>query len=192
MHAYDEAREQSWADPVTGRSGAHWTRALGWLAMCLVDVAELLGPQRFAPLSAQTNALFERILELRRPGGLWLQVIDQPDLAGNFVESSGSAMLAYALRTAQSLGMVAVQDDICGAVLRQVMKPGPEGHLEMVDLCGVAGLGPYQSRYRDGSPGYYLTEPRVSNDAKGVGPLMMCCAVMSGRRVPAAHPLPVS
>ena len=192
MHAYDEAREQSWADPVTGRSGAHWTRALGWLAMCLVDVAELLGPQRFAPLSAQTSALFERILELRRPGGLWLQVIDQPDLAGNFVESSGSAMLAYALRTAQSLGMVAVQDNICGAVLRQFMKPGPEAHLEMADICEVAGLGPYQSRYRDGSPGYYLTEPRVSNDAKGVGPLMMCRAVMSGRRVPAAHPLPVS
>ncbi len=88
--------------------------------------------------------------------------------------------------------MVAVQDDICGAVLRQVMKPGPEGHLEMADICEVASLGPYQSRYRDGSPGYYLTEPRVSNDAKRVGPLMMCRAVMSGRRVPAAHPLPVS
>ena len=29
---------------------------------------------------------------------------------------------------------------------------------------------------RDGSPAYYLTEPVVADDAKGVGPLMMAYA----------------
>ena len=43
-------------------------------------------------------------------------------------------------------------------------------------ICHVAGLGGFSGVYRDGTPGYYLTEPVVDDDAKGVGPLMMACA----------------
>ena len=179
-HACDEARQQAWADPLTGRSQAHWARALGWLAMCLVDVAELVGPQVFRPLEARSRAFFRRIAALRQPDGLWLQVIDRPDLDGNFRETSSSAMLAYALGKATVLGLAAAPPEVIGDVLRASVRPKAGGGVEMADICEVAGLGVFEDRYRDGSPGYYLTEARVSDDAKGVGPLMMCLAIHGG------------
>ena len=41
-------------------------------------------------------------------------------------------------------------------------------------ICLVAGLGPQTDRRRDGTYAYYISEPVVSNDAKGVAPLVMC------------------
>lgn len=176
-HAVDEARKQSWADPETGHSDAHWARALGWLAMALVDIADLVGPERFKPLRAQTEALLARIAKLRRPEGLWLQVIDRPDLAGNYEESSASAMFVYALLRAQGLGLWSGDGVSLFETLRDsVMRTGSDGP-EMQEICEVAGLGVFQGRDRDGSAGYYLSEARVADDAKGVGPMMMALAL---------------
>ena len=46
--------------------------------------------------------------------------------------------------------------------------------LELNDICITAGLGPESRPYRDGSFEYYLAEEVGENDAKGVGPLIMC------------------
>ena len=43
----------------------------------------------------------------------------------------------------------------------------------MEGICLVAGLGPDHNTRRDGSVEYYLSEPVVSNDAKGVGPFIL-------------------
>ena len=37
----------------------------------------------------------------------------------------------------------------------------------------MAGLGPEDNRRRDGSFEYYMSEPIVEDDAKGVGPLLL-------------------
>lgn len=174
-HAYDEAREQPWADPVTGVNPAYWARAIGWLAMALVDVAELTG-DGFAPLRARTVALLERLAALRGPEGLWLQVIDRPDLKGNYIETSASAMFTYALLRAGRLGLVDCPKGLDEALFAYAVQPFEGGH-RMVEICEVAGLGWYEGRFRDGSAAYYLTEARVCDDAKGVGPLMMALAL---------------
>ncbi|MEF2070287.1 glycoside hydrolase family 88/105 protein [Consotaella aegiceratis] len=180
VHGHDESREQRWADSETGRSPAYWGRALGWLSMALVDVIDLVGLQRasVAGIAERTKALLARIIELQTPTGLWLQVIDQPDLPGNYEESSASAMFAYALQKAGRLGL-----PVDGAVGRQALNrlvatrlvEGPAG-VRFEGICQVAGLGGFSGRYRDGTPDYYLTEPVVADDAKGVGPLMMAAA----------------
>lgn len=175
-HAFDEAREQPWVDAVTGQSPAFWARAIGWLAMALVDVAELTGPQ-FDPLRARTVALLEKLIELREKNGLWLQVIDRPDLEGNYQETSASAMFAYALLQGARLGLVSPPDGLAATLVAQSVKPKAGGGQEMVEMCEVAGLGWYENRYRDGSAEYYLTENRIADDAKGVGPLMMAAAI---------------
>jgi hypothetical protein len=46
----------------------------------------------------------------------------------------------------------------------------------MADICKVAGLGEFQGHFRDGTAMYYSSEPRVSDDPKGVGPLMFAAA----------------
>jgi unsaturated rhamnogalacturonyl hydrolase len=45
------------------------------------------------------------------------------------------------------------------------------GILTLTDICSVAGLGPGNTR--DGSTEYYLSEPIVSDESKGVGAFMM-------------------
>lgn len=191
-HAVDEARKQPWADPETGHSRAHWARALGWLAMALVDIAELAGPERFAPLQARTRALLERIAKLRQPDGLWLQVVDRPDLEGNYEESSASAMFIYALLHGNALGLWnGVPDDLFERLTETALRPAPGGGLEFVEICEVAGLGKFGDRFRDGSAEYYLSERRVSDDAKGVGPLMMAAAA-DIERVQSQEPLRAS
>jgi unsaturated rhamnogalacturonyl hydrolase len=188
-HAADEAREQRWADPETGRSPAHWARALGWLAMSLVDLAELAGPARFAPLRSRSQALLARISALRQPSGLWLQVIDRPDLPGTYEETSASAMFVYALLKGHALGLAEPEAGLMAALVAQAIRPKPGGGLEMAEICEVAGLGAFEGRFRDGSPEYYLTERRVSDDAKGVGPMMMAYAASVEA---AARPEPVT
>lgn len=177
-HAVDEVRQQDWADPETGQSKAHWARALGWLCMCLVDVADLVGPADFAPLKTRTQDLLQRILDLRSESGLWLQVIDAPDLAGNYVETSASAMFVYALERARALDLIGdVPGDLFSDLVACAVTFGPGGAPRMSGICEVAGLGGFDGRYRDGSPAYYLSEPVVDDDPKGVGPLMMCTAL---------------
>ncbi|AUH34350.1 glycoside hydrolase family 88/105 protein [Paracoccus tegillarcae] len=175
-HAFDEAREQPWADKKTGQSPAFWARAIGWLAMALVDVADLVGDD-FAPLKGRTVDLLNRLQALRQPDGLWLQVIDRPDLTGNYQEMSTSAMFAYALLRGARLGLVDQPSGLAETLFAQAVKPKSGGGHEMVEICEVAGLGMFENRYRDGSAEYYLTERRVADDAKGVGPLMMAAAL---------------
>ena len=178
-HAFDESGLQPWANDETGLSMAHWARAIGWLAMACVDIFELVGVDKFAPLQRRVQALFLRLQELRQPDGVWLQVIDQPDLAGNYEEMSASAMFVYALAKARRLGLLddltpTTADLVNTLTNRCVREDIATGAVEMVEICEVAGLGSFGERYRDGSAAYYLSEPRVPNDAKGVGPLFQC------------------
>ena len=48
-----------------------------------------------------------------------------------------------------------------------------DGGLQLGGICLVAGLGPEDNPRRDGSFEYYMSEPVVENDAKGVGPLLL-------------------
>lgn len=181
IHAYDEAHLQPWSNKENGWSKAYWSRAIGWLAMCLVDVAELVTQEEFAPLKKPAEELLATLLKYQQPNGLWLQVIDRPDLSDNYEESSASAMFVYALVKGARLGLVDVNiaelvDFLVSKTVKNKNGSGDLGGMEMVNMCEVAGLGPYEGRYRDGSAEYYLTEPKVSDDSKGVAPLMMAIA----------------
>lgn len=179
VHGHDAARVQPWADPETGQSPAVWARAMGWLAMALVDMVALTG----AP-AAETRRVLAVILAEARPSGLWPQVLAAPTLAGNYEESSASAMFAYALAAAARLGVGPEGSAQAAAAARarllaERLRPDaatPGGPVRLQGICHVAGLGPYGGTLRDGTPGYYLTEPIVADDPKGVGPLMMAVA----------------
>ena len=47
------------------------------------------------------------------------------------------------------------------------------GVLSLGGICLVAGLGPENNKRRDGTVAYYLSEPIVKDDAKGVGPFIL-------------------
>lgn len=177
-HGYDEERLQAWADEQTGLSPAHWARSIGWLLMAMVDLFELLPESASQTLLQQRLvALLDRLTDLRTVDGRWLQVIDQPDLEGNYAESSATAMFAYAYLKAARLGggdaYAQTGLDALQSLEHHALRANPAGRLVLQDICCVAGLGGFGGVYRDGTPAYYLTEALNDDDIKGVAPLMM-------------------
>ncbi len=177
-HAVDEARTQPWADPETGCSPAFWLRGEGWYLMALSDTLALLPASQEdfrAELSAALSRAAAHLLPYRaEQDGLFYQVIDMPELRGNYTETSGSLMTAYAFLTGAERGVLPPAYRQTGLEMLDAVTRTKfiGGHL--TDICSSAGLG--GAANRDGSPAYYLSEPAVSDDPKGVGVLMLTLA----------------
>ena len=178
-HAYDASRRQFWCDPVTGLSSSFWLRAEGWFAMALIDTWELMPPS----MSAEKDALGEMFVELvdamipyqDAATGMWHQVINLPNIAPNYLEESGSAIFANAIMKGVRLGVLDGRyyevgrrafDGVCETCLSE-----EGGQLGLGSICLVAGLG--NAGHREGTFDYYMREPVVRNDAKGVAPLVL-------------------
>lgn len=179
FHGYDASKTAFWADPVTGCSKNFWLRSLGWFAVALADLLEILpqGGQREAlrGIFADLMAAVDRCAD--PDTGMYWQVPDQGGRAGNYLETSGSAMLAYAMLKGARLGVL---DKTYAAKGRKTFDGIADKYLTFTEnglnlggICLVAGLGPEDNRRRDGSYGYYISEPVVENDAKGVAPFVL-------------------
>jgi unsaturated rhamnogalacturonyl hydrolase len=178
-HAWDESRQQRWANPDTGCSPHFWGRAMGWYAMALVDTLDLFPaehPRRQA-ISAILGRLAEAAAQVQDPAtGLWHQVLDLGGRAGNYLEASASCMFVYALARGARLGflperyMAASRKGYAG-IVRELISVDAQGLVTLDRVCAVAGLG--GSPYRDGSYEYYVGERVAANDYKGVGPFIL-------------------
>ncbi|MBQ5977716.1 MAG: glycoside hydrolase family 88 protein [Oscillospiraceae bacterium] len=179
-HGYDASRKAFWADPVTGRSQNFWLRSIGWFAVALADLSEIL------PEGGERTRLREIFAELMQSvdryadaeTGLYWQVVDQGGREGNYLETSGSSMLAYAMLKGARLGILGKEYAAKGEkTFRGIVDrylSFTDGELNLGGICLVAGLGPENNRRRDGSYEYYISEPVVQNDAKGVAPFLLC------------------
>lgn len=131
-------------------------------------------------MTDRAAALASRIIALRTADHRWLQVIDRPDEAQNYPESSATAMFSYFLQKLARLGGPAAVSEAGRASLQsltgQELRRDADGRLRLHNICCVAGLGGFNGRYRDGTVGYYLSEEIRPDDIKGVGPLMMAYA----------------
>jgi unsaturated rhamnogalacturonyl hydrolase len=182
-HGYDASRKAFWADPETGLSRCVWLRALGWFTMALADLAEILpaGAERDEIVTIFRDLAASEIRYADPESGLFWQVVDQGDREGNYPESSGSSMIACSLLKGARLGIL---DDACrkqGILTYNALKERlvwKNGEPELGGICLVAGLGPENNRRRDGSFEYYISEPVVANDAKGVAPFILCYTEM--------------
>ncbi|MCX7026520.1 MAG: glycoside hydrolase family 88 protein [Spirochaetes bacterium] len=175
FHAWDELKVQRWADPTTGLSPHVWGRAVGWLSMALVDILDYLpaGHSSRAALIPMFANLAAALIQAQDTSGLWWQVMDRPGGEGNYLETSASSMFAYSLSKGTRLDylqgsefIAAWERAIVGIEKRFVSLDG-SGRFHLGGICKVAGLG--GNPYRDGSYEYYLSEPIVRDDYKGMG-----------------------
>lgn len=183
-HAYDEAKIQPWCNKETGLSPNFWLRSTGWYLMALADCIELCSEQLYEHYRALVDIFRESIRGVLQyqntDSGLFYQVIDRADVEDNYLETSGSAMVAYALLKGVRIGVLnaekylAIGKRAFEGLVEQKLIQGEDGKTHLKDICWVAGLGPGEKR--DGSVAYYLSEPRVCDDSKGVGPFMMAYA----------------
>mgnify|MGYP001813791708 FL=1 len=176
-HAWDEAKEQIWADPETGRSHYVWSRGLGWYAMALVDILDVIPESKTEirePLLAIIPELAEALVQTQDRTGAWYQIMDMPDATGNYLEASGTAMFTYFLAKAVNRGYLAESYAEAASkgwegLVSEFVSVHADGSYHVNNICRVAGLG----FGRDGSYRYYMSEPLVANDPKGLAPTIM-------------------
>jgi rhamnogalacturonyl hydrolase YesR len=176
-HAWDEARQQDWADPETGRSHYVWGRGLGWYAMALVDILDVIPADRAPlrdPLLEIITELAEALLKVQDSTGVWFQIVDMPDAPGNYREASASAMFTYFLTKAVNRGYLpdsyrASAQKAWEGLVSEFISVHADGSFHLTNICEVAGLG----YGRDGSYRYYMSERVVDNDPKGLAPAIM-------------------
>ena len=182
-HGYDASRRAFWCDKATGLSANFWLRAIGWFSVALADLCEILPAGDASSLREIFARLMEDLVPFADPDtGMYYQVVDRSDIPENYLETSGSSMIAYAMLKGARLGVLSPEfrdrgrKTFEGIVRENLSFSGEELNLE--HICLVAGLGPENNRRRDGSVAYYLSEPVVQNDAKGVAPLLLCYTEM--------------
>jgi unsaturated rhamnogalacturonyl hydrolase len=178
-HAWDESKQQRWADTITGRSPHFWGRAMGWYAWGLVDVLDyfpLNHPKRIE-LIGILQRLSEALVKYREPSsGLWYQVIDQGNRTGNYLEASASCMFIYSLAKGVHKGYLdnkylELAQGSFTSVLDSMVTVDDKGIISLHHTCQGAGLG--GNPYRDGSYEYYISEKQRTNDFKGLGPFIL-------------------
>ncbi len=179
-HGYDASKSIFWADKKTGLSKSFWLRAVGWYVVAIVDVVSYMDDQEkvqsfFKPLLKEA---IDGLLEYQDSNTkLFYDVIDQGNRINNYLESSGSALICYAILKGVRLNLLDpsytsvglnIFNGICETYLSE-----KDGDLNLKGIVLVSGLGPETNLRRDGTYAYYMSEPVVENDAKGVGPLIM-------------------
>ena len=178
-HGYDCTRQAFWASQETGCSANFWLRAVGWFSVALADLAEIL-PEGDAQNTA--TEIFQDLMKSLLPfadgkTGMYYQVIDQGTREGNYLESSGSSMISYAMMKGARLGVLSPEYAAHGRKtfegIYKTCLTFRDGQMGMDHICLVAGLGPEKDRRRDGTYAYYISEPVVQNDAKGVAPFLL-------------------
>lgn len=176
-HAYDDSREMFWCDSISGQSAHAWCRAMGWYAMAIVETMQYLGKSDATrPMQAILERIYDVLPKYADPRtGMWYQVLDQPGREGNYLESTGSVMFVYAQLKAVRLGYL--PEEMREEALHRYeqfvdrfIRENADGTISMTDCCAVAGLGGKQRR--SGTFEYYISEPVIENDCKGVGPFI--------------------
>jgi len=114
--------------------------------------------------------------------GLWFQVMDQPELAGNWIETSSSGMFVYAIRKAIRLTLVEPSYQAVAARawkgLQATFEHDANGRPVFTEA--VKGMGVQKDAAG------YLAVPRLKNSTHGLMAAMIAASEMEpGRAAPA-------
>lgn len=183
-HAWDESRQQKWADKTTGRASQFWGRAMGWYAMALVDVLDYF-PENHPRRSELVNILNREMTALERvqdkKSGVWWLILDKRGEKGNYLEASASAMFVYAMAKGVRRGYLPASflksaNKAYTGIQKEFLTNSVGGKLTLEKTIGGAGLG--GNPYRAADYNYYIGEKVVTNDPKGVGAFLLAASEM--------------
>lgn len=173
-HAWDCSRQEAWADRETGLSEEFWGRALGWYVVAVLDIMEQLNrdSEEYHMLDRIEREVLEAVCGCQsRENGLWYQVLNKAEVAGNWPESSCSCLFTYALAKAVRMGVIGeeyLENALSGfeGVLSTFITM-EEGMLSMSGVCVGTGVNNYEG---------YIKRPTSINDLHGMGAFLLMCA----------------
>jgi unsaturated rhamnogalacturonyl hydrolase len=177
-HGWDESKQMPWANKETGCSPNFWSRSIGWYMMAIVDVLDYFPKDhpKQKELVCDLNKIAKSLAKFQDKSGLWYQVTDKGGSEGNYLESSGSSMFAYAMAKGVNKGYLpkkykTIANKAFDGLTTQLIKTADDGEITITQACAVAGLG--GKPYRDGSYSYYVNERKKDNDPKATGPFIL-------------------
>jgi unsaturated rhamnogalacturonyl hydrolase len=179
-HAWDESKEQQWANKQTGTSPLFWARAMGWYATALVDALDWFPenhPKR-KDLINILNRLVNAVEKVQdKTTGLWYDILSYngPGKEKNYFEASASNQFVYAVAKGVRKGYlppgkIAIATKGYSGIVKQFIK-AENGQTNLHGAVKVSGLG--GNPYRDGSFDYYMSEEVIVNDPKGIGAFLL-------------------
>lgn len=170
-HAYDEAKDESWANRQTGLAPEYWCRAIGWYAMATIDILEIVpaGHPRRAQTLTDFRELAAGIKQYQDPvSGRWFQVVDSGSRSDNWTETSCSMMFSFALSRGVERGYLDQSYNAPAAKgyqgVLQRTSIGSNGRTQIVDISIGTNVGNY---------GYYIARERATNDFHGLGAFLI-------------------
>lgn len=148
----------------------YWARGDGWMA---VGMADLL---RYMPENHKDRprimkgylTMMESLLKYQTPGGMWNQLIDEPDC---WAEASGTAMFTYAFIIGVKQGWL--DADTYAPAARKAwlaMVPYIDERNNVTEVC--IGTGKKNDKQ------YYYDRPRLAGDFHGQAPFLWCTVAL--------------
>ncbi|MGC4104415.1 DUF4350 domain-containing protein [Ferruginibacter sp.] len=184
-HAWDESKEQKWANKETGTSPLFWARAMGWYSDALVDALEYFPvnhPKRKALIDILNRLVNAIEKQQDKATGLWYDIMNYsgPGKEKNYLENSASCQFVYAIAKGVRKGYlpaakIAIAKKGYEGILNKFIKE-ENGQTDVLGTVKVSGLG--GNPYRDGSFEYYMSEQVIPNDAKGIGAFLLAASEM--------------
>ena len=105
-HGLDCSKTIFWADKETGLSKNFWLRAIGWFTVSMVDIISIVDDEETkAEITKIFRETIDGILQYRhKESGMYYQVVNMGHREGNYLETSGSSMIAYAVMKGARIG----------------------------------------------------------------------------------------
>ena len=184
-HAWDESKEQKWANKETGASPLFWARAMGWYADAIVDALDYFPvdhPKRQSLIDILNRLVNAIDKQQDKTTGLWYDIMNYngPGKEKNYFEASASCQFTYAIAKGVRKGYLtaaklSIAKKAYAGIVKRFIKV-ENGQTNLHGTVKVSGLG--GNPYRDGSFEYYMSEPVIVNDPKGVGAFLLASTEM--------------
>lgn len=165
--------QYGWPDKETRKSVEAWGRGNGWIVLTLTDIAEVL-PKEHKYRSEVVGYLKEMLQPLPNlqdsATGHWYQLPLRKGEEGNYLESSCTAMFAYGIQSALSMGIIqgeqykqSVQRAYSG-LRTYSMEPVKKRLLTTTNVCTGTCIG---NKY------YYFKRAKMKGRSYGIGTFIL-------------------
>ena len=148
----------------------HWTRAMGWYGMAMVDVMEVLPGEYLEKRKAALKVFVDGMLKYQDESGLWANVADWKVTETNRLEVSGTSMIVYTILKGVRNGWLeeSYRDAAVKAFVAMTeLKLDKNGLHDIYLMASANNTNNYEK------PEYYMTD-----EGKGSGPFIMAYSEM--------------
>lgn len=154
------------ADSSTSNSGTHWLRSIGWYAAAIVDIMDSMEGENLEVMKAQLVKLVDGMKACQNASnGMWLNNMNAKQSSSNPYETSGTALVCYAVMKAVNEGWLDESYvDMAILAFEGICNEKLNGN-NLTDICFKGAPGSSNSEFYD-------------NEGKGVGPFIMFYAEM--------------